>query len=72
MTPPKNRVRDGLRNGDIIVRGDHWPLLLYRNYVCDPEDMWNGLLRSDILVYVRCFLFILPPRKLRHSDFTDF
>lgn len=46
------RVQNGLKQGDIIVAGDHWPILLYKNYIYDSEDVWKGLLRSDILVSV--------------------
>lgn len=44
------RVKAGLRNGDILVSGDNWPIFLSKDYKYDPEDIWNGLLRSNILV----------------------
>lgn len=46
------RVKAGLRNGDIVVSGDNWPIFLYKDYKYDSEDVWNGLLRSNILVSV--------------------
>jgi hypothetical protein len=42
-----------LRNGEMTVPGDQWPLLLYAGGEYDPEDPWKGLFRSSILVSVR-------------------
>jgi hypothetical protein len=39
-------------NGQTQVSGNQWPVLLYANYAYDPEDPWNGLLRSGLLVSV--------------------
>jgi hypothetical protein len=47
-----NRTRSKLVNGQIQVAGDQWPIFLYANYAYDPEDPWNGLLRSGLLVSV--------------------
>ena len=41
-----------LVNGQIQVAGDQWPIFLYANYTYDPEDPWNGLLHSGLLVSV--------------------
>ena len=46
------RTRTRLANGEIQVAGDQWPIFLYANYSYDPEDPWNGLLRSGLLVSV--------------------
>ncbi|KIJ58976.1 hypothetical protein HYDPIDRAFT_44219 [Hydnomerulius pinastri MD-312] len=43
-------TRTKLVNGQIQVAGDQWPVFLYANYWYDPEDPWNGLLRSGLLV----------------------
>ncbi|KAF8225705.1 hypothetical protein L208DRAFT_1305349, partial [Tricholoma matsutake] len=43
-------VKAQLRSGDITVPGDQWPILLYKEHKYDPEDPWDGLLRSAILV----------------------
>jgi hypothetical protein len=49
------RVKEKLRNGEMVVQGDQWPLFLYHGYVYDDKDPWNGLLRSSLLVTVcRC------------------
>lgn len=36
----------------MVVTGDQWPIFLYRGYKYDPDDPWNGLLCSTILVSV--------------------
>jgi hypothetical protein len=36
----------------MAVSGDQWPIFLYHGYNFDPEDPWNGLFRSSILVLV--------------------
>lgn len=45
-----SRTRAKLMNGQIQVAGDQWPVFLYSDYAYDPEDPWNGLLRSSLLV----------------------
>ena len=45
-------TRTKLENGELQVAGDQWPIFLYANYTYDPEDPWNGLLRSGLLVSV--------------------
>ncbi|KAL4063074.1 hypothetical protein J3A83DRAFT_4362664 [Scleroderma citrinum] len=42
-----------LTNGEIQVAGDQWPMFLYANYMYDPEDPWNGLLCSGLLISIR-------------------
>jgi hypothetical protein len=55
-------IKEQLRNGELSVAGDHWPIFLYHGYSYDKEDPWNGLFRSAILVKVRIFLIrIMPP-----------
>lgn len=46
------RVKLSLRNGDFAVSGDQWPLLVYKDYVYDPENPWAGVFRSSILIKV--------------------
>ena len=45
-------VKSKLRNGEILVTGDQWPIFLYTNFIFDPEEPWKGLLWSAILVLV--------------------
>ncbi|KAG0703964.1 hypothetical protein DFH29DRAFT_802625, partial [Suillus ampliporus] len=44
-------TKQGLKSGEITVRGDQWPMFLYAGYIYDPEDPWKGLLRSEILIF---------------------
>jgi hypothetical protein len=37
----------------MAVSGDQWPVFLYHGYSYDPEDPWNGLFQSTILISVR-------------------
>ncbi|RDB27960.1 hypothetical protein Hypma_002108 [Hypsizygus marmoreus] len=53
-------VKTKLRDGEYIVPGDQWPILIYKDYKYDPNDPWAGLLRSKILVYVRFALSSSP------------
>ncbi|KAF8835889.1 hypothetical protein BDN67DRAFT_992297 [Paxillus ammoniavirescens] len=46
----KSDIKSKLINGQIQVTGDQWPVFLYANYTYDPEDPWNGLLCSGLLV----------------------
>ena len=45
-------------NSQIQVMGDQWPVFLYTNYMYDPEDPWNGLLQSGLLVSVHVPLYL--------------
>jgi hypothetical protein len=53
------RTKEKLRSGEMSVSGDQWPIFLYQGYSYDPEDPWNGLLRSNILVSVS-YLWSFP------------
>ena len=54
-----SRTKEKLRSGELAVSGDQWPIFLYAGYTYDPEDPWNGLLRSTILVYVSTLIILL-------------
>ena len=47
-------MREKLKNNEIAVTGDQWPLLLYADGKYDPEEPWDGLFRNKLLVWV-CF-----------------
>lgn len=53
-----HRIRRDLQSGQLVPSGDLWPRFLYRNYEYDPENPWDGLLRSALLVKVGSFMFI--------------
>ncbi|KAG2151041.1 uncharacterized protein EDB93DRAFT_1249536 [Suillus bovinus] len=53
-------TKQNLKSGEIEVRGDQWPMFLYAKYAYDPEDPWQGLLRSDILIFGFKHVFTSP------------
>ncbi|KAG9310743.1 hypothetical protein JVU11DRAFT_9349 [Chiua virens] len=53
-------IKEKLRNGQLQVAGDQWPVFLYANYMYDPDDPWNGLLRSGLLVCSYKHVFTSP------------
>ncbi|KIM75190.1 hypothetical protein PILCRDRAFT_681578 [Piloderma croceum F 1598] len=55
-----SETKEKLRSGEMAVSGDHWPIFLYQGYSYDPEDPWNGLLRSNILVSAYKHIFTSP------------
>jgi hypothetical protein len=38
------------------VCGDQWPMLVYADQEYDPQDPWEGLFKSRILVWVHTHL----------------
>ncbi|KAF8451070.1 hypothetical protein L210DRAFT_3500268 [Boletus edulis BED1] len=53
-------IKEKLRNGQLRVAGDQWPVFLYANYMYDAEDPWNGLLCSGILISAYKYIFTSP------------
>ena len=51
-SPHSDRIKEKLRNGEVVVTGDQWPVFVYQGYSYDEDDPWNGLLRSALLVTV--------------------
>lgn len=45
-------MREGLKNDEITVAGDQWPLLVYADCTYDPAEPWEGLFRNKLLVWV--------------------
>ena len=56
-----SRVKEKLRTGDILIPGDQWPIFLYNEYSYDPEDPWNGLFQSALLVLVSLPVLMMSP-----------
>jgi hypothetical protein len=58
------RVKAKLRNGEYIIPGDQWPIFLWKNSEYNPDDPWNGFLRSKLLISVsrrltkKCFMIL--------------
>ncbi|KAF8218957.1 hypothetical protein L208DRAFT_1345232, partial [Tricholoma matsutake] len=67
-------VKAQLHSGDITVPGDQWPILLYKEHKYDPEDPWDGLLQSAILVSAYKYIFTSPssvekePKAMRSGN----
>jgi hypothetical protein len=55
-----DEIKTKLRSGELAVCGDQWPVFLYRGYVCDPADPWDGLFRSVLLVSAYKHIFTSP------------
>jgi len=53
-------IKERLRSGEMAVCGDQWPIFLYDGYSYDPEDPWNGLFRSALLVSAYKHIFTSP------------
>lgn len=53
-------IKEKLRSGEMVISGDHWPIFLYYGYTYDPEDPWNGLFRSTLLVSAYKHIFTSP------------
>ncbi|KAG2092933.1 uncharacterized protein F5147DRAFT_747980 [Suillus discolor] len=53
-------TKQQLQSGEIAVSGDQWPHFLYANETYDPDDPWNGLLRSRLLINAFRHVFTSP------------
>jgi len=52
-------MRAKLASGEMAVSGDQWPMLVYADQEYDPEEPWDGLFRSRLLVWVSDTYFFL-------------
>ncbi|KIJ12102.1 hypothetical protein PAXINDRAFT_83460, partial [Paxillus involutus ATCC 200175] len=65
-----SEIKSKLINRQIQVAGDQWPVFLYANYAYNPEDPWNGLLHSGLLVSAFKHIFTSPSsvdQVLKHT-----
>ncbi|KAF8221849.1 hypothetical protein L208DRAFT_1325779, partial [Tricholoma matsutake] len=44
-------MREKLSSGEMPVHGGQWPMLVYADQEYDPKNPWEGLFRSQILVW---------------------
>ena len=68
---PLFNVHEKLSSGKMPVHSDQWPMLVYTDQEYDPQDPWEGLFRSWILVWVHMHLSslsIIDPVMCRHSS----
>ncbi|KAG1726703.1 uncharacterized protein EDB91DRAFT_1239614 [Suillus paluster] len=63
-------TKQHLQSGVISVSGDQWPLFLYANEAYDPEDPWNGLLRTCLLINAFRHIFTSPSSVDREPKAT--
>ncbi|KAG0705277.1 hypothetical protein DFH29DRAFT_980969 [Suillus ampliporus] len=61
VVPPLSRNSKTSRGfNHPLTAGDQWPLFLYAKEAYDPEDPWDGLLRSRLLVNAFRHVFTSP------------
>ncbi|KAF8229710.1 hypothetical protein L208DRAFT_1479565 [Tricholoma matsutake] len=53
-------VCEKLSSGEMPVRSDQWPMLVYADQEYDPKNPWEGLFRSQILVWAFKHIFTSP------------
>ncbi|EGN96502.1 hypothetical protein SERLA73DRAFT_124366 [Serpula lacrymans var. lacrymans S7.3] len=53
-------TRAKLRNGDIHIAGDHWPIFLYADCIYNAEDPWMGLFKNNVLISAYKYVFTSP------------
>lgn len=63
-------VREKLKNGEIFVGGDQWPIFLYEGYRFDPEEPWTGAFRSALLVTAFKHIFTSPSSVEKENKAT--
>ncbi|KAJ3518520.1 hypothetical protein NMY22_g13631 [Coprinellus aureogranulatus] len=55
-----DKIRRDLTSGQLVPSGDMWPRFLYRHYEYDPDNPWEGLFRSSLLVMAYKHIFTSP------------
>lgn len=63
-------TKEKLRSGEMAVPGDLWPIFLYHGYNFDPEDPWNGLFRSSLLISGYKHIFTSPSSVEKETKAT--
>ncbi|KAF8332946.1 hypothetical protein F5887DRAFT_1063780 [Amanita rubescens] len=65
---PETRTK--LTSGQLAVKGDQWPLILYAKQEFDSEDPWDGLFRSELLVWAFKHIFTSPSSVEKENKAT--
>ncbi|THH06871.1 hypothetical protein EW146_g9483 [Bondarzewia mesenterica] len=53
-------IKEQLHNGEVVIAGDQWLIVLYSGEAYDPEDPWNGLFRGTLLIAAYKHIFTSP------------
>ncbi|KAF7972040.1 hypothetical protein HWV62_19169 [Athelia sp. TMB] len=53
-------VVEGLQSGVTKLLGEHWPVFIYGDNTCNPEDPWKGAFRGSLLVKMYRHIFTFP------------
>ncbi|TEB32503.1 hypothetical protein FA13DRAFT_1628327 [Coprinellus micaceus] len=64
------RVKAALRSGSLVMTGLHWPRFLYQGLKVNPENAWDGLFRSKIMLLAYKHIFISPSAASGESRAT--
>ncbi|KAG6914628.1 hypothetical protein DXG01_016213 [Tephrocybe rancida] len=59
-----------LQSGELLVRGDEWPIFLYQGYTYDVEDPWSGAFRSTLLLNAFKYVFTSPSSVEKETKAT--
>ena len=62
---PVCSVKDQLRDKTLSVKGDQWPVFLYKKQNYDPNDPWHGFMKGELLQKV--FVHDIPLDILAHA-----
>ncbi|KAJ3501625.1 hypothetical protein NMY22_g18862 [Coprinellus aureogranulatus] len=54
------KIRRDLASGQLVPTGDLWPRFIYKDDMYNNKDVWDGLLRSSILVKAFKHVFTSP------------
>ncbi|KAJ2922523.1 hypothetical protein H1R20_g14572, partial [Candolleomyces eurysporus] len=67
-------TRNALRSGKIVTTGDQWPIFLYDALRYNPENPWEGFMKSNVMVSAYKHIFTSPssvdgePRATRSGN----
>ncbi|KAJ3533220.1 hypothetical protein NMY22_g7421 [Coprinellus aureogranulatus] len=53
-------IKRQLKDRELVVPGNHWPIFVYKDERYDPEEPWKGLFRSKLLISAYKHVFTSP------------